>query len=363
MSAACIICNNSSEKSEDCLLFPFPDKDESPVLYQKYLTVCGLQEESLPNGKDSSELFICLMHFESQCFVDTPTGLTLRAGSMPCLSMERIEIEAYVDEDFQILDEYMPLFNIKQTKVDPDLTVDLTSNDKNDDETNPTVETLLVTKMDDMEASIEEAITRGEIEIKTEAPEADEDIPDPFGNVKPPADGRYCILCEDDESKNPSCKLYVFPRKVPKIYRKWMQAAGLVADHYKNHDIYSCQRHFPENGFFADGKFVQSWATPSLNLPDRKKEIKASVSKAPSATIVLDSKAGPSASKPTSPRAKVLIKSNPANRKNAEALNIDPDSYAQTFAKVVMELMPKTINYNGEDRPVTGTIVFQSNLF
>lgn len=128
MSAACIICNSSPEKNADCVLFPFPDKDESPVLYQKYLVVCDLDEESLPNGRDSSELFICSLHFEPHSLVDGPTGLTLKTGTMPCLNMERIEIEAYVDEDFQILDEYMPLFNIKQTKVDPEVTVDLTAN-------------------------------------------------------------------------------------------------------------------------------------------------------------------------------------------------------------------------------------------
>ncbi|XP_053688363.1 uncharacterized protein LOC128737693 [Sabethes cyaneus] len=357
MSAACVICNNSPEKNDGCLLFPFPDKDELPVLYQKYLAVCDLNEESLPNGRDSSDLFICSMHFEPHCLVDSPTGLTLKSGTIPSLNMERIEIEAYVDEDFQILDEYMPLFNIKQTKVDPEVTVDLTTSDAVED--SMTVETLLVTKPEDMEVSTEDAI--GEIEIKTEAPEADEDIPDPFGNVKPPADGRYCILCEDNESKNPACQLFVFPRKIPKIYRKWIQAAGLSAEQYKNQDIYSCRRHFPENGFFADGKFIQSWATPSLNLPVRRQPLKTTTPSA-STEIVLDPQPGPSVNK-TPSKAKVIIKTNPQNRKNAEALNIDPDSYAQTFAKVVMDLMPKTINYNGEDRPVTGTIVFQSNLF
>ncbi|XP_058831128.1 uncharacterized protein LOC131689825 [Topomyia yanbarensis] len=362
MAAACIICNNSPDRRPDCTLFSLPDKDEQPVEYQKYLTACDLDESCLPG--DGNLLYICSTHFEPHCFEESSAEeIVLKEGAMPSLNMERIEIEAYVDEDFQILDEYMPLFNIKQTKMETEISVDLTLDDDDADD-RPSVETFLVPKPEPIEEIIEEGIICDENEVKTEAPDADEGIPDPFDDLSPPADGKYCILCDDNESKNPSCKLYIFPRKIPKIYRKWMSAAGLDIEQYKNTDIYSCSRHFPKNGFFAGGKFIQSWATPNLNIPARKRPVEvpvpSTISK-PQATVIDSTPETSTKEKPVG--AKIIIKSNPENRKNAEALNIDPDSYAQTFAKVVMELMPKKINYNGVDRPVTGTIVFHSNLF
>ncbi|XP_058462600.1 uncharacterized protein LOC131437343 [Malaya genurostris] len=356
MSAACIICNNSPDKRPDCILFTFPDKTEQSIEYQKYLVACDIDESCLSINK--APLYICSTHFELNCFDDScAERITLKEGAIPSLNMERIEIEAYVDEDFQILDEYMPLFNIKQTKVASEPSVDLTIEDN---EEHPRVETLLVPKPEPIEDTIEEAFICDANEVKTEAPDADEGVPDPFDDVNPSTDEKYCILCEDNEIKNPSCRLYVFPRKIPKIYKKWMMAAGLDFEEFKTRDIYSCNRHFPENGFFVGGKFIQSWATPSLNLPIRKQPAEASRPSTISASqFTVDS----TSAKDKPAGAKIIIKSNPQNRKNAEALNIDPDSYAQTFAKVVMELMPKKINYNGEDRPVTGTIVFHSNLF
>lgn len=225
-------------------------------------------------------------------------------------------------------------------------------------------ETLLVPKTEPVEI-VDDGIVVEEAEIKTEAPEVDEGIPDPFGNIKPAEEGgKCCILCGDSEVKNPDCRLYVFPKKIPRIYRKWMLAAKLDMAQYQDKDIYSCQKHFPENGFFADGKFIQSWATPKLNLPARKAKKSNSAVPSEPQMILLNAEPGPSSSGVgTSTGPQIVIKVNPANRKNAEALNIDPDSYAKTFAKVVMELMPRKLNYNGEERPVTGTIVFQSNLF
>lgn len=355
---SCAICNDNRQKNPQCLLFPFPDPAAQPVQYQKYLAACDLQAQS-----PEVALYICSTHFDADC-IDGEGNL--REGSIPTANLERIEIEAYADEDFQMLEEYEPLFNVKPT-AEAAVSVESVAASSGTPEQMET-ETLLVVKAEPVDEAPEET-TFIETEIKTEAPEVDEDIPDPFKNVieaGPDNDPKYCILCGDRESRNPNCRLYVFPKKIPKIYRKWMLAARLDMSRYQDKDIYSCQKHFPENGFFADGKFIQSWATPKLHLPQRssKPGLKPAASTEPQVFFL--NEPGPSSSsgaggRPTGPQ--IVIKSNPANRKNAEALNIDPDSYAKTFAKVVMELMPRKLNYNGEERPVTGTIVFQSNLF
>lgn len=354
MEPNCAICNNNQQKNPSCLLFPFPDQSTQPVLYQKFLTVCDLQEQSPP--ADSGGLYICSAHFTAEC-IDADGNLV--EGSIPTANLERIEIEAYADEDFQMLEEYEPLFNVKPTAASSGTTLEMET------------ETLLVPKAEPIE-EVPDDVAFTEAEVKTEAPDVDEGIPDPFMNVTaasgpPDNDPKYCILCGDRETKNPNCRLYIFPKKIPKIYRKWMLAAKLDMARYQDKDIYSCQKHFPENGFFADGKFIQSWATPKLHLPPRTASAKpATTTNEPQ--IIFLNEPGPSTSSSSggaerSAGPQIIIKSNPANRKNAEALNIDPDSYAKTFAKVVMELMPRKLNYNGEERPVTGTIVFQSNLF
>ncbi|KXJ70891.1 hypothetical protein RP20_CCG022190 [Aedes albopictus] len=360
MTSSCAICNDNQQKNPQCRLFPFPDPGTQPIQYQKYLTVCDLQEQSL---SQQGTLYICSAHFTADC-IDAEGNLV--EGSVPTANLERIEIEAYADEDFQMLEEYEPLFNVKSTA---EAAVSVESVAASSETQEMETETLLVPKVEPVEEASEE-ITFVETEIKTEAPEVDEGIPDPFGNViaaGPDNDPKYCILCGDRESKNSNCRLYVFPKKIPKIYRKWMLAARLDMARYQDKDIYSCQKHFPENGFFANGKFIQSWATPKLHLPPRssKPPLKPAPSTAPQ--IFFLNEPGPSTSSGAARRPaagpQIIIKSNPANRKNAEALNIDPDSYAKTFAKVVMELMPTKLNYNGEQRPVTGTVVFQSNLF
>lgn len=354
MAISCVICNSSLEKDPDCLLFSFPDKTDYPVQYQKYLTVCDIQEASLPVDVAPH---ICATHFNDDCFDEEGN---LIEGSLPSANLERIEIEAYADEDFQMLEEYEPLFNVKPTAtVVAEEPIPSTSEPPAME-----TETLLVPKTEPVEI-IDEVIVE-ETEIKTEAPEVDEGIPDPFDNVKPAEDGgKFCVLCSDSEEKNPDCRLFVFPKKIPRIYRKWMLAAKLDMAQYQDKDIYSCQNHFPENGFFADGKFVQSWATPKLNLPAGRAKVSKSAAPSEPQMILLNAEPGPSSSGAGSSTGgpQIVIKVNPANRKNAEALNIDPDSYAKTFAKVVMDLMPRKLNYNGEERPVTGTIVFQSNLF
>ncbi|XP_062564369.1 uncharacterized protein LOC134227111 [Armigeres subalbatus] len=358
MTPSCVICNDSQQKNSQCRLFPFPDPSSQAVQFQKYLAVCDLQEQC----PQTDNLHICSTHFSAEC-IDQEGNLI--EGAMPTTNLERIEIETYADEDFQMLEEYEPLFNVKSKDPESVSAVSLTSSIQ------PSVmetETLLVPKTEPVEEA-EENVTFVEAEIKTEAPDVDEGIPDPFGNVTAAdsvqeSDPKYCILCGDRESKNSNCRLYIFPKKIPKIYRKWMLAARLDMTRYQDKDIYSCQKHFPENGFFADGKFIQSWASPKLNLPARLKTVAPSLTKPTEPQVIFLNEPGPSSSGATrSTGPQIVIKSNPANRKNAEALNIDPDSYAKTFAKVVMELMPRKLNYNGEERPVTGTIVFQSNLF
>ncbi|XP_055623593.1 uncharacterized protein LOC129767014 [Toxorhynchites rutilus septentrionalis] len=354
MNISCVICNDSPEKSLDCVLLQFPDNVEQPVLYQKYITICDLDEATLPN---KSELFICSMHFEPECFEDGSEQHRLREEAIPSLNLERIEIEAYVDEEFQMLDEYVPLFNIKQTAPSESV-----------EDTIDTTNSPIIPKIEPLE-EVQELFFE-ESEVKTEAPDLDEEVPDPFDSVEhepsPNEDSRYCIICKNSESENQDCRLYVFPRKIPSIYHKWMLAAGLDAEDYKTQDIYSCQRHFPENGFFADGKFVQSWAIPNLNMPTGNGSSDLQIAKEsskPNQTKILNASAKTSTAENKTDGVQIVIKSNPMNRKNAEALNIDPDSYAKTFAKVVSELVPRTLNYNGEERPVTGTIVFESNLF
>lgn len=109
MTPTCVICNDCLEKNPDCLLFPFPDKADYPVQYQKYLTVCDIQEASLPTDVAPH---ICATHFNDDCFDEDGN---LIEGSLPSANLERIEIEAYADEDFQMLEEYEPLFNVKAT--------------------------------------------------------------------------------------------------------------------------------------------------------------------------------------------------------------------------------------------------------
>lgn len=362
MTLGCVICNDNRQKNPQCLLFPFPDPSAQPVLYQKYLTVCDLQGQPQPSD---GALYICSTHFTAEC-IDAEGNLA--EGSMPTTNLERIEIEAYADEDFQMLEEYEPLFSVKPTAEQVSVGSLAPSSETPEMET----ETLLVPKAEPIEM-ISEDTSFTETEIKTEAPDVDEGIPDPFGNVTAAndqeSDPKYCILCGDRESKNPNCRLYVFPKKIPKIYRKWMLAAKLDMNRYQDKDIYSCQKHFPENGFFANGRFIQSWATPKLHLPSKAKSSTPKPSTSSEPQVIFLNEPGPSSSSSSTSVAgrrtgpQIVIKSNPANRKNAEALNIDPDAYAKTFAKVVMELMPLKLNYNGEQRPVTGTIVFQSNLF
>ncbi|XP_055596627.1 uncharacterized protein LOC129746772 [Uranotaenia lowii] len=344
-AVSCIVCNNTLEKRPDSMLFPFPEADSE--LYQIYLALCGLDETVFST---ESQLHICSLHFASDCFRILPggKGSTLKEGSVPSLNLSRIEIEA-LNEDFEMLDEYAPIHRSAMEVEEP---ASLSSE--------PMV---VVPKQEPMDP---EEIEFNETEVKTEAPDVDEGLPDPFDNIESeqtPEDGKYCLLCGDTEEKNPDCRLYLFPRRIPKIYRKWMLAAGLDEEEYKSHEIYSCQKHFPENGFFADGKFVQSWATPKLNIDPTRKLTRPNRSGNQPEFLYIDppATAGPSTSTHTGPQ--IVIKTNPQNRKNAEALNIDPDSYAKTFAKVVSELVPRTINFNGEVRPVTGTIVFQSNLF
>uniref|UniRef100_A0A1Q3F1S6 THAP-type domain-containing protein n=1 Tax=Culex tarsalis TaxID=7177 RepID=A0A1Q3F1S6_CULTA len=367
MPIACIICNDTLEQNPTCELFPFPDKALQPVQYQRYLIVCDLSASTIPADE---QLYICSTHFTPECFQESAAHQrTLLDGAVPSLNMERIE---YIDDDIQMLDEYIPLYNAEQHQG-PSTSGTSTT----------TVQPMLVPKAEPVE-TLEEAmedIPFVATEVKTEAPEADESTPDPFGNIEPGPStdpNRFCILCNAREGTTPDCRLYVFPRKIPNIYRKWIQAAQLEASQYKGRDIYSCQRHFPENGFFANGRFIQSWATPKLNLPPRKKQPAATT---PARKPVIlnrqiaklsDSTRGVEVntiatetviSSPDEAGPKIVIKHNPANRKNAETLNIDPDHYAKVFSRVVTELVPKTLNYNGEQRPVTGTIVFSSNLF
>ncbi|XP_039441523.1 uncharacterized protein LOC120422207 [Culex pipiens pallens] len=360
MPISCIICNDTLEQNPSCELFPFPDKGLQPVQYQRYLVVCELSASTIPADE---QLFICSTHFTPDCFQESAHQRTLLDGAVPSLNMERIE---YIDEDIQMLDEYIPLYNAEQHQGPS------TSG-------TTTVQPMLIPKAEPVDTldEVMEDIPFVATEVKTEAPEADESTPDPFGNIEPGPStdlNRFCILCNAREGSTPDCRLYVFPRKIPNIYRKWILAAQLEPSQYKDRDIYSCQRHFPENGFFANGRFIQSWATPKLNLPQRKKQSaatspalkpvilnrkiaassSATVDNAPTETLI---------SSPNEEGPKIVIKHNPANRKNATALNIDPDQYAKVFARVVTELVPKTLNYNGEQRPVTGTIVFSSNLF
>lgn len=348
MPVACVICNDTLEQNPACELFPFPDRTLQPVQYQRYLVVCELSASTIPADE---LLYICSTHFTADCFEGMPELRTLRDGAVPSLNMDRIE---YDDDDIQMLEEYIPLYNAEQHQASTSGTVF------------PIVETMIVPKSEPLEVDeMMDDIPFVATEVKTEAPEADESTPDPFGNIEPGPSSdpnRFCILCNAREgAADPNCRLYVFPRKIPNIYRKWMSAAELDLAQYKDRDIFSCQRHFPENGFFANGKFIQSWATPKLNLPPRNlkavittRKVAATTNEQPTEALV---------SSLTEQGPKIVIKYNPANRKNAEALNIDPDHYSKVFTKVVTELVPKTLNYNGEQRPVNGTIVFSSNLF
>lgn len=109
MTSSCAICNGNQQKNPQCRLFPFPDPGTQPIQYQKYLTVCDLQEQSL---SQQGTLYICSAHFAADC-IDAEGNLV--EGSVPTANLERIEIEAYADEDFQMLEEYEPLFNVKST--------------------------------------------------------------------------------------------------------------------------------------------------------------------------------------------------------------------------------------------------------
>lgn len=352
MPIACVICNDTLEGNPECELFPFPDKAEQPDHYQEYLLSCGLSESMLPT---EDQLYICSKHFASNCFELDPEQRALRGDAVPTLNLNNWIDLGYDDEseDIQMLDEYIPLYNAGLATASTSGIC------------RPMVETLLVPKPEPMDDTEVEGISYTEAEVKTEAPEIDETTPDPFGNLEPGVSSdKVCILCNNSETLNPDCRLYVFPRKIPKIYRKWMLAAGLSIEQYKNRDIYSCQRHFPENGFFANGKFIQSWATPRLNLPESSIPSTSTARPAEHPTAVSVRTASKSATgKEKELGPKIVIKHNPQNRKNAIALNIDPDNYAKVFTKVVMDLVPKKLKFNGQERPVTGTIVFSSNLF
>lgn len=365
MPISCIVCNDTMEQNPSCELFPFPDKALQPVQYQRYLIVCELSASTIPADEP---LYICSTHFTPDCFQESMEQRTLLDGAVPSLNMDRIE---YVDDDIQMLDEYIPLYNAEQ-HLEPSTSGMTTITTQ--------VQPMLVPKAEPVDTldEVMEDIPFVATEVKTEAPEVDETTPDPFGNIEPGPSSdpnRFCILCNAREATTPDCRLYVFPRKIPNIYRKWILAAQLEPSQYKDRDIYSCQRHFPENGFFANGRFIQSWATPKLNLPQRKKQPAASTP--PLKAVILNKKIATTSAKltaesnaaetvissPNEEGPKIVIKHNPTNRKNAEALNIDPDHYAKVFSRVVTDLVPKTLNYNGEQRPVTGTIVFSSNLF
>lgn len=356
MPISCIVCSDSLEQNPSCELFPFPDPALQPVQYQRYLVVCELSASMIPAD---TPLYICSSHFTPDCFQESAAmdqQRILLDGAVPSLNIERIE---YVDDDIQMLDEYIPLYNAEQQASTSGAT-----------KVQPIVETMLVPKAEPVDTldDVMEDIPFVATEVKTEAPEADESAPDPFGNIEPGPSSdpnRFCILCNAREGSTPDCRLYVFPRKIPNIYRKWILAAQLEPSQYKDRDIYSCQRHFPENGFFANGRFIQSWATPKLNLPQRKTSatspnIRTAIQ---NRKIATENATETVITEPNETGPKIVIKHNPANRKNAEALNIDPDHYAQVFSRVVAGLVPKTLNYNGEQRPVTGTIVFSSNLF
>lgn len=359
MPISCIVCNDTLEQNPNCELFPFPDPALQPVQYQRYLVVCELSASMIPAD---TPLYICSTHFTPDCFQESADQRTLLEDAVPSLNMERIE---YVDDDIQMLDEYIPLYNAEQHQASTSGTTKV----------QPIVETMLVPKAEPVDTldEVMEEIPFVATEVKTEEPEADESTPDPFGNIEPGPStdpNRFCILCNAREGTTPDCRLYVFPRKIPAIYRKWILAAQLEPSQYKDRDIYSCQRHFPENGFFANGRFIQSWATPKLNLPQRKKQPNAAPSTSPNIRTAIQNRKAATEdanetviNNPNEQGPKIVIKHNPANRKNAEALNIDPDHYAQVFSRVVAGLVPKTLTYNGEQRPVTGTIVFSSNLF
>uniref|UniRef100_U5ELQ2 THAP-type domain-containing protein n=1 Tax=Corethrella appendiculata TaxID=1370023 RepID=U5ELQ2_9DIPT len=325
----CYICGDLAQIEDANLVLFSPPDDETLSKWR----------EVLQFDENTTDIMLCNMHFEKDAFADEDCTI-LNENATPTINLvaiEAIDESMVIEEDDDDIIEEIDTSNLDMAAAQAAI--------------------LNTEKSTPIDAKLMEENTiyldLPGVEIKSEPEDSDAEEnneagnkasnTDPIGGVEPRLNYKYCILCGDSTDKNSECRLFVFPKQIPQLYKKWINASGLEINKYLKRDIYSCQKHFPKEGLSDNKNFIKSWATPMLHLPPSISELR---------------KASIPPKKPT-----IVIQKQERNKRTSGDLRLDIDSYSKTFARIVMEKIPKKIVYNGEEKAITKTLVFKSNFF
>ena len=173
---------------------------------------------------------------------------------------------------------------------------------------------------------------------------------------------KVCILCGNFVAKDPNCRLYLYPRKIPNIYKKWITASKLNPALYANKDIYTCQNHFPPKAFSNDMAFVKSWATPSINLPEKAITPVRIVQKVMKRSVPEGKKAEMKVKPIEGRQIRHKRPKNVIGKLVDNEIVLNKLEYSKTFDTVSKRLVSRSIVYNGTVHTVTKNVLFKSNF-